>query len=170
MNDAIALVESKHRKKKVPEVAVGDTVRVKVRVTEGEKEKSQTRLQTFEGVVISRHGSGINETIQVRRISYGIGVERTFPLHSPIVDDIEVVREGRTRRAKLYFLRERVGKRARLGERTRVARGTRGTDEAVAEAEPEPQPEAEPANEAVEAPEAPDEPETTEPTEDEETS
>ncbi len=123
MRDAIALVESKYLKPDVPEVAVGDTVRVRLRITEGEGEKAQTRLQTFEGVIISCHGSGINKAITVRRVTYGIGVERTFPLHSPVVDSIEVVRRGRARRAKLYYLRERVGKRARLQERTRGVEG-----------------------------------------------
>lgn len=91
----------------------GDTVRVAVRIVEGGKE----RIQNFEGVVIGRKGSGIRETFTVRRVSFNVGMERIFPLHSPRVEEIKVVRRGKTRRAKLYFLRERRGKKARLVER-----------------------------------------------------
>jgi large subunit ribosomal protein L19 len=125
MNEAIALIEKKHLKETIPACEVGQTVKVKIRVTELDKnKKATTRIQTFEGVVISRTGSGINETITVRRITYQIGVERSFPLHAPIVDDVEVVRSGKVRRARLYYLRDRVGKRARLREKARAPRGT----------------------------------------------
>lgn len=98
-----------------PDFRPGDTVRVSVRVREGEKE----RLQAFEGVVIRRKGGGINETFTVRKVSNGVGVERIFPLHSPVVSEIQVVREGRVRRAKLYYLRNLSGKAARIRERQR---------------------------------------------------
>ena len=97
----------------LPAFRPGDTVRVSVRVREGEKE----RLQAFEGVVIRRKGGGVNETFTVRKVSNGVGVERIFPLHSPVIADIEVVREGQVRRAKLYYLRSLSGKAARIRER-----------------------------------------------------
>jgi large subunit ribosomal protein L19 len=100
----------------IPEFRPGDTVRVSVRVREGEKE----RLQAFEGVVIRRKGGGLNETFTVRKVSNGVGVERIFPLHSPVIADIEVVREGQVRRAKLYYLRNLSGKAARIRERQRT--------------------------------------------------
>lgn len=99
----------------VPTFRAGDTVRVNVRVREGEKE----RLQAFEGVVIRRKGGGISETFTVRKVSNGVGVERIFPLHSPVVSKIDVVREGHVRRAKLYYLRGLSGKAARIRERRR---------------------------------------------------
>ena len=99
--------------KEVPEVAVGDTVRVHVKVKEGSRE----RVQVFEGTVIAKKHGGIEETITVRRISYGVGVEKVFPLHSPSIDTIEVVRHGDVRRAKLYYLRGRVGKGAKVKEK-----------------------------------------------------
>jgi large subunit ribosomal protein L19 len=99
----------------VPQFRPGDTLKVNVRVREGEKE----RIQAFEGVCIARKGGGVAETFMVRKISGGVGVERIFPLHSPSVASIEVVREGRVRRAKLYFLRARRGKAARIKERRR---------------------------------------------------
>ena len=99
--------------KEVPEVAVGDTVRVHVKVKEGSRE----RVQVFEGTVIAKKHGGIEETITVRRISYGVGVEKVFPLHSPIVEKFEIVRHGYVRRAKLYYLRDRVGKSAKLREK-----------------------------------------------------
>lgn len=101
-------------KKTVPEFRPGDTIRVQVKIKEGEKE----RLQAFEGTVIARRNSGISETFTVRKISFGHGVERIFPLHSPNVDSIELVRTGKVRRAKLYYLRALRGKAARLKERT----------------------------------------------------
>jgi large subunit ribosomal protein L19 len=97
----------------VPKFDAGDTVKVMVRVREGDKE----RLQAYEGVVIARRGGGINETFTVRKISAGVGVERVFPLHSPMYSAIEVVRRGRVRRAKLYYLRGLSGKKSRIGEK-----------------------------------------------------
>ena len=97
----------------VPQFGIGDGVKVYVRITEGEKE----RIQLFEGTVIARHGGGISETFTVRRVSYGVGVEKTFPIHSPNVDKIVVVREAKVRRAKLYYLRNRVGKAAKVKEK-----------------------------------------------------
>lgn len=99
--------------KDVPEFAPGDTVRVNVKVREGERE----RIQAFEGVCIARSGSGLNESFTVRKISFGEGVERVFPIYSPLVDAINVVRRGKVRRAKLYYLRERRGKSARIAEK-----------------------------------------------------
>ena len=99
--------------KDVPEFAPGDTVRVNVKVREGERE----RIQAFEGVCIARGGSGLNESFTVRKISFGEGVERVFPIYSPLVDAINVVRRGKVRRAKLYYLRERRGKSARIAEK-----------------------------------------------------
>lgn len=99
-------------KKEVPQFNIGDTVRVHVKVIEGDKE----RIQPFEGVVISRKGSGIRETFMVRKISFGIGVERIFPLHSPTINKIEVIRRGSVRRAKLYYLRSKKGKAAKIKE------------------------------------------------------
>jgi len=100
-------------REEIPDFRPGDTVRVSVRVREGDKE----RLQAFEGVCIARRGGGISETFTVRKVSGGIGVERVFPLHSPLVAKIEVVRRGRVRRAKLYYLRKLAGKAARIRER-----------------------------------------------------
>ena len=100
----------------VPAFRPGDTVRVNVRVREGDKE----RLQAFEGVVLRRKGSGVSETFTVRKVSNGVGVERIFPLHSPVIADIQLVREGRIRRAKLYYLRNLSGKAARIRERQRT--------------------------------------------------
>jgi large subunit ribosomal protein L19 len=100
----------------LPAFRPGDTIRVNVRVREGDKE----RLQAFEGVVLRRKGSGVNETFTVRKVSNGVGVERIFPLHSPVIADINVVREGRVRRAKLYYLRNLSGKAARIRERQRT--------------------------------------------------
>jgi large subunit ribosomal protein L19 len=107
----------------VPEFAAGDTVRVNVKVTEG----TRTRIQAYEGVVIARDGGGINESFTVRKISYGEGVERVFPLYSPSIDTIEVVRRGKVRRAKLYYLRGLRGKSARISEKQEG----RGADEAA---------------------------------------
>jgi large subunit ribosomal protein L19 len=114
-------IERSYLRQEVPEFRPGDTVRVHVRVVEGEKE----RLQAFQGVVVARKGSGTREMFTVRKISSGIGVERIFPLHAPVVDRIEVLRRGRVRRAKLYYLRELRGKAARIEERrddTRVGK------------------------------------------------
>ncbi len=100
--------------KEVPEFAPGDTLKVSVRVREGER----TRIQAFEGVCIARAGGGLNEHFTVRKISFGEGVERVFPIYSPLVEGIDVVRRGKVRRAKLYYLRERRGKSARIKEKT----------------------------------------------------
>ena len=113
MNEIIKNIEAAQLKNNIPDFNVGDTVRVYAKVVEGEKE----RLQMFEGVVIKRQNGGIRETFTVRRIASGVGVERTWPLHSPRIDRIEVVRRGIVRRAKLYYLRERSGKSARIIER-----------------------------------------------------
>lgn len=106
-------VEQPYLKSEIPEFRAGDTVRVHVRVVEGNKQ----RIQVFQGVVISRRGGGTRETFTVRKISGGIGVERVFPLHSPIIEKLEVMRHGKVRRAKLYYLRELRGKAARIEER-----------------------------------------------------
>ena len=103
-------------KRKLPEFQPGDTVRVQVRVTEG----TRTRVQAYEGVCIARAGSGIHENFTVRKISYGEGVERVFPVYSPLVEAVEIVRRGKVRRAKLYYLRDRRGKSARISENTGV--------------------------------------------------
>lgn len=110
--ELIKFVEQENMKSDIPQFKAGDTVKVHVKVIEGQRE----RIQLFEGVVIKRKGSGVRETFTVRRISYGVGVERTFPIHSPKVDRIEVVRIGRVRRAKLYYLRNLTGKAARIKE------------------------------------------------------
>ncbi|MDD2498024.1 MAG: 50S ribosomal protein L19 [Desulfitobacteriaceae bacterium] len=108
--DLIGLVEKEQIRQDIPQFKPGDTVRVHVKVVEGNRE----RIQIFEGVVIKRKGGGLRETFTVRRVTSGVGVERTFPLHSPRVDKIQVMRRGRVRRAKLYYLRERRGKAARI--------------------------------------------------------
>jgi len=107
-------------KRGVPEFSPGDTLKVMVKVIEGEGDKRTTRLQAYEGVCIARAGGGINESFTVRKISYGEGVERVFPIYSPYIAEIEVVRRGKVRRAKLYYLRTRRGKSARIVERTDV--------------------------------------------------
>ncbi|HBG22264.1 MAG TPA: 50S ribosomal protein L19 [Peptococcaceae bacterium] len=107
------MVEQGYLKKDIPNFRSGDTVRVHVKVVEGGRE----RTQLFEGTVIRRRGSGLNETFTVRRVTHGVGVERTFPVHSPRLAKIEVMRKGRVRRARLYYLRQRVGKAARIRER-----------------------------------------------------
>ena len=111
--DLIQALNKEALEKELPKVSIGDTVRVHVKVKEGSRE----RIQVFEGTVIARKHGGIGETITVRRISYGVGVEKVFPLHSPHIDTIEVVRKGSVRRAKLYYLRSRVGKRAKVKEK-----------------------------------------------------
>ncbi len=109
----IQAVESEQLRNAYPEVSIGDYVKVHLKVKEGNRE----RIQIFEGTVIARKGGGISETITVRRLSYGVGVERILPVHSPRIDRIEIVRKGRVRRAKLYYLRKRVGKSARVREK-----------------------------------------------------
>ena len=110
--DAIKNLTAGMIKEDAPQVKIGQTVKVHVKIREGERE----RIQVFEGTVIARNNSGISETFTVRRVSYGVGVERVFPLHSPNVAKVEVVRTGKIRRAKLYYLRDRVGKAAKLKE------------------------------------------------------
>ncbi len=109
----LAAIEREGLRTDIPDFAPGDTVRVQVRVREGEKE----RLQAFEGVCIGRRGGGMSETFTLRKVSSGVGVERIFPLHSPSLSGIDVVRRGRVRRAKLYYLRKLAGKAARIPER-----------------------------------------------------
>ncbi len=111
--DVIKELTAGQLKENAPKVTVGDTVRVSVKIREGEKE----RIQAFEGTVIAKNGSGIAETFTVRRVSYGVGVERVFPVHSPNVADVATVRRGKVRRSKLYYLRDRVGKAAKVKER-----------------------------------------------------
>lgn len=108
----VDIIEKENIKKEVPDFNIGDTVRVYVKVVEGDRE----RLQAFEGVVIARKNGSIRESFTVRRISFGVGVERTFPIHSPRIDKIEVVRTGKVRRAKLYYLRDLTGKAAKVKE------------------------------------------------------
>ena len=111
--DLVKALNSQYMKEELPEVRVGDTVRVHVRIKEGARE----RIQVFEGVIIARKHGGIGETITVRRVSYGVGCEKVFPVHSPSIVSVETVRRGKVRRAKLYYLRERVGKSAKVKER-----------------------------------------------------
>jgi len=111
--DLIRVLEEGQYKETIPEFRPGDTVKVHVKVVEGTRE----RIQLFEGVVIRRRGGGLSETFTVRRVSYGVGVERTFLLHTPRIDKIEVVKRGRVRRARLYYLRKLRGKAARIEER-----------------------------------------------------
>ena len=111
--DIIKSIEHEQLKDKIPYLKVGDTVRVHVRIKEGNRE----RIQVFEGIIIKKQGGGLNETFTVRRISYGVGVEKTFLLHAPSTEKVEVVRVGKARRAKLYYLRDRVGKAAKTKEK-----------------------------------------------------
>jgi large subunit ribosomal protein L19 len=110
---ATDLIDNKSLRDDIPEFAPGDTLKVHVRVVEGSKE----RVQVFQGAVIRRQGSGVRETFTVRKVSYGVGVERTFPLHSPTIAKIELMTRGDVRRAKLYYLRDRVGKAAKIKEK-----------------------------------------------------
>ena len=110
--DIINSIEHEQLKNKVPDIKVGDTVRVHQRIKEGNRE----RLQVFEGIIIKKQNGGLNETFTVRRVAYGVGVEKTFLLHSPLVEKIEVIRVGKVRRAKLYYLRDRVGKASKTKE------------------------------------------------------
>ena len=112
MNEIIRNIEAAQMKESVPEFSVGDTVRVSAKIKEGNRE----RIQVFEGTVIKRQGGSNRETFTVRKISSGVGVEKTWPLHSPFVENIEVVRRGKARRAKLFYLRDRVGKAAKVKE------------------------------------------------------
>ena len=113
MNKVIANLEKEQMRTDLPDFKPGDTVNVYVRIQEGEKE----RVQVFKGAVISKKGGGIRSTFTVRKVSYGIGVERVFPLHSPSLEKVEIVARGRVRRSKLYYLRKRVGKAAKIRER-----------------------------------------------------
>ena len=113
MSEIIRSIEKAQLRTDLPQFGIGDTVRVFVKVVEGSRE----RLQAFEGTVMAKRNGGIRETFTVRRVSYGIGVERTFPIHSPRVDHIEVIRRGKVRRAKLYYLRDRLGKAAKVKEK-----------------------------------------------------
>ena len=110
--DIIKSIEHEQLKNKIPELKVGNTVKVHVRIKEGNKE----RIQVFEGIIIKKQGGGLNETFTVRKTSYGVGVEKTFLVHSPLVEKVELVRVGKARRAKLYYLRDRVGKAAKTKE------------------------------------------------------
>lgn len=110
--DALKLISESSMKSEVPAFEVGDTVKVHVRIKEGQK----YRIQVFEGTVIAKRHGGIQETFTVRRVAHGCGIERVFPVHSPVVDKVEVVRHGKVRRSKLYYLRDRVGKAAKLKE------------------------------------------------------
>ncbi len=121
-------------KKSVPVFEIGDTVRVHVKVVEGEKE----RVQVFEGLVVSRKGGQNAETFTVRKVSYGVGVERIFPIHSPVVERVDVVRQGRVRRAKLFYLRTKKGKMARVAEREYMAEGKTKPESASEPAAAEP--------------------------------
>ena len=118
-------------KRAVPEFGPGDTIIVNVRVKEGER----TRVQAYEGVVIARSGGGLNENFTVRKISYGEGVERVFPVYSPLIDSIKVVRRGKVRRAKLYYLRGRTGKSARIAEKRKALLTGMGAEAQAAKAE-----------------------------------
>ena len=112
MSNVIDIIEKEAMRTDLPKLAIGVTVKVWVKVKEGNRE----RLQAFEGIIISFKNGSVRETFTVRRLSFGVGVERTFPLHSPKIDHIDIIRHGRVRRAKLYYLRDRVGKAARLRE------------------------------------------------------
>lgn len=119
-------------KQSVPDIKIGATVRVHVKIIEGEKE----RIQVYEGVVIRKKGTRNRETFTVRKVSYGVGVERVFPIHSPYITQIDVVREGKVNRAKLYYLRERTGQAARISERERVFTSEPKTTSPVEEPQP----------------------------------
>lgn len=113
--DALKLIEQSSLKADAPELSVGDVVKVHVRIKEGDK----TRIQIFEGTIIAKKHGGVNETFTVRRVAHGCGIERVFPVHSPSVEKVEIVRKGHVRRAKLYYLRDRVGKAAKVKEAIR---------------------------------------------------
>ena len=114
MNPAIAKLHEGQLRKDLPDFRPGDTVRINVRLKEGEGEKEKERLQAFEGVVISKKGRGSSATFTVRRVSFGVGIERIFPLHSPTISSIDIVNKGKVRRARLYYLRDLRGKAARI--------------------------------------------------------
>ena len=110
--DLIKAFTNEQLKKEIPTIRIGDTIRVHNKIKEGTRE----RIQLFEGTVIAKHGGGISETFTVRRVAYGCGVEKTFPIHSPNVEKVDVIRQGKVRRAKLYYLRDRVGKASKVKE------------------------------------------------------
>jgi len=114
--DIIKAIEQEQMKTELPDLKIGDHVKVHVKIKEGNRE----RIQVFEGTVIAKKGEGLSETFTVRRVSYGVGVERIFPLHSPRLEKIEIVRRGKVRRAKLYYLRDRVGKASKIKEKLEV--------------------------------------------------
>ena len=120
-------VESLAKDKEIPVFGPGDTLRVNVRITESTGKETKTRIQAYEGVCIARGGRGINAAFTVRKISYGEGVERIFPLYSPSIDSIELIRRGAVRRAKLYYLRSRSGKSARIAERVDVSKNSKAS-------------------------------------------
>ncbi|MDD6270253.1 MAG: 50S ribosomal protein L19 [Oscillospiraceae bacterium] len=113
--DALKTISESSMKQEAPVISIGDTVKVHVRIKEGDK----SRIQIFEGTVIAKKHGGISETFTVRRLSHGCGVERVFPLHSPVVEKVDIIRKGKVRRAKLYYLRDRVGKAAKVKEQIR---------------------------------------------------
>ncbi len=121
-------IEKPQMKSEIAKFRVGDTIKVHAKVVEGDKE----RIQVFEGVVIGRQGAGMRESVRVRKLSYGVGVERLFPLHSPMVDKIELAREGKVRRAKLYYLRELRGRASRIKEKERTVATAAGAQQAPA--------------------------------------
>jgi large subunit ribosomal protein L19 len=127
--DIIQSLEKAQLKDSITSFRVGDTIRVHAKIVEGDKE----RIQVYEGVVIGRQGSGARELIRVRKLSYGVGVERLFPLHSPMIDKIEIAKQGKVRRAKLYFLRDLRGKAARIKEKERALASVAGASTEAAE-------------------------------------
>src|SRR3569832_1516180 len=129
--DRLERLERGLLKPAVAQIKIGDTVRVHVRIIEGEKE----RIQVYDGVVIRKKGTRNRETFTVRKVSYGVGVERVFPLHSPYIPQIDVVREGKVHRAKLYYLRERTGQAARISERERSSPSVKASEKTAAPAE-----------------------------------
>jgi large subunit ribosomal protein L19 len=131
MNNIILnAIEKPQLKQGIPAFRVGDTIKVHAKVVEGDKE----RIQIFEGVVIGRQGTGSRELVRVRKLSYGVGVERLFPVHSPMIDKIEIAKEGKIRRAKLYYLRELRGKAARIKEKERALASIAGPDQSAEQA------------------------------------
>ena len=134
MNPVIRKLHEAQLRKDLPEFRAGDTVRVNVRLQEGEGEKVKERLQAFEGVVISKKGRASSATFTVRRVSFGVGIERIFPLHSPTISSIEVVGKGKVRRARLYYLRDLKGKAARIKRADRVVAVPTTTEPAEAKA------------------------------------
>ena len=126
-NIILNAIEKPQLKQGIPAFRVGDTIKVHAKVVEGDKE----RIQIFEGVVIGRQGGGSREVVRVRKLSYGVGVERLFPLHSPMIDKIEIAKEGKIRRAKLYYLRELRGKAARIKEKERALASVAGPDQSA---------------------------------------